>query len=71
MGGTSATISGQRLVNFDVNVVGQNGATPISYNRTANTCALACHGAAHNFNGSVSAIGGASKIGVGQPTRAK
>jgi hypothetical protein len=57
MGGNSATISGQRLVNFDVNVVGQNGITPITYNRTANTCVLACHGAAHNSNGSVTALG--------------
>jgi len=67
MGGTSATISGQRLVNFDVNVVGQNGATPITYNRTANTCVLACHAAAHNANGSVTAMSGANKVRTGSP----
>ena len=54
MGATSATITGERLVNFDANVVAANGATPISYNRTANTCTLTCHGVAHNPNGTVS-----------------
>jgi predicted CXXCH cytochrome family protein len=53
MGATSATITGERLVNFDANVVGPNGATPISYNRAANTCTLTCHGYAHNVDGSV------------------
>ena len=71
MGGTSATISGQRLVNFDVNVVGQNGATPITYNRTANTCTLACHAAAHNSNGSVTAVGALGKVKAGAPQRIK
>ena len=65
MGTTSATITGERLVNFDVNVVGANGSTAISYNRTANTCTLVCHGYAHNSDGSVSAavvVGTASKV---------
>jgi predicted CXXCH cytochrome family protein len=63
IGGINPNISGQRLVNFDVNVVAQNGASPISYNRATNTCALTCHGTAHNPNGSVSgaAAGGARK----------
>jgi len=47
MGGTSATITGERLVNFDGNVVAMNGTNPISYNRTANTCSLVCHQQAH------------------------
>ncbi len=49
MGSTSANISGQRLVNFDVNVVAPNGATPItySYNGGNDTCSLVCHGASH------------------------
>ena len=55
MGGTNPNVSGQRLVNFDVNVVGQNGAAPISYNRATNTCVLACHETAHNPNGTVAA----------------
>jgi hypothetical protein len=54
MGATSATITGERLVNFDASVVAANAATPISYNRSANTCTLTCHGVAHNPNGTVS-----------------
>jgi predicted CXXCH cytochrome family protein len=53
-GGGSPSVSGQRLVNFDVNVVAPNGGLPISYNRAANTCVLACHQTAHNANGTVS-----------------
>ncbi len=48
MGATSATITGERLVNFDVNVVAPNGATPIGYNRVQNSCTLTCHGHQHN-----------------------
>lgn len=47
MGSTSGTISGERLVNFDANVVGVNGVTPISYNRSTNSCTLTCHGTKH------------------------
>jgi hypothetical protein len=57
MGAASGTISGERLVNFDVNVVASNAGLPISYNRGANTCVLACHMAAHNPNGTVTAAG--------------
>jgi len=71
MGGISATVSGQRLVNFDVNVVGQNGITPITYNRTSNTCVLACHAAAHNSNGSVTAIAAPGGKGGVQPKSPK
>jgi len=56
MGATSAAISGERLVNFDLNVVGQNNGAPISYNRSTNTCVLACHGKSHNVNGSVTVV---------------
>jgi predicted CXXCH cytochrome family protein len=56
MGGTNANISGQRLVNFDVNVVAPNGAQPISYNRAANSCTLMCHQTAHNANGTVTGM---------------
>jgi len=58
MGAASPTITGERLVNFDGNVVGQNGSTPISYNRGTNTCTLMCHNAAHNADGTVT--GGAA-----------
>lgn len=47
MGTSSATITGERLVNFDASVVSSNGGTPISYNRATNTCALVCHNQAH------------------------
>ena len=53
MGATSPNITGERLVNFDGNVVGMNGVAPISYNRATNTCTLMCHNAAHNADGSV------------------
>ncbi|MBS1852258.1 MAG: hypothetical protein JST79_15220 [Acidobacteria bacterium] len=47
MGSQSATVTGERLVNFDANVVAPNGAAPISYNRSTNTCTLSCHGQTH------------------------
>jgi predicted CXXCH cytochrome family protein len=58
---TSGTISGQRLMNFDLNVVGQVvtvGGTklPISYTYGPNTCVLVCHGATHNPDGTVSLV---------------
>jgi predicted CXXCH cytochrome family protein len=52
-GAASATISGERLVNFDVNVASPNGGLPISYNRATNTCTLVCHQVAHNPDGTV------------------
>lgn len=55
MGATSPSVSGERLVNFDVNVVGQNNTASIAYNRSSNTCTLMCHGVAHNADGSVTA----------------
>jgi predicted CXXCH cytochrome family protein len=56
MGATSGTISGERLVNFDLNVVAQNNGAPISYSRSTNTCVLACHGKSHNANGTVTVV---------------
>jgi hypothetical protein len=53
MGATSPNITGERLVNFDAKVVGQNGVAPISYNHSSNTCTLTCHQYAHNADGSV------------------
>ena len=48
IGATSANLSGNSLVDFDVNVVAPNNAsTPISYNSTTNTCTLTCHGHVH------------------------
>ncbi|HUB82799.1 MAG TPA: cytochrome c3 family protein [Bryobacteraceae bacterium] len=48
MGATSANITGERLVNFDGNVVAPTGATPISYSRATNSCTLTCHNYVHN-----------------------
>ena len=48
MGGTNPTISGERLVNFDVNVVAQNGITPITYSQATGTCTLTCHNQQHD-----------------------
>jgi predicted CXXCH cytochrome family protein len=52
MGATNPYISGERLVNFDVNVVAPNGGTPISYSRGTNSCTLTCHGHPHQGVGS-------------------
>ncbi len=54
MGSVSPSVSGERLVNFDANVVGQNNGAPISYNRSSNTCVLTCHQTAHNADGTTS-----------------
>jgi hypothetical protein len=48
MGGVNANVSGERLVNFDIGVVAANGGSPISYSRATGTCALVCHGEAHD-----------------------
>ncbi|HLJ25831.1 MAG TPA: cytochrome c3 family protein [Candidatus Angelobacter sp.] len=54
MGGASGSISGERLVNFDINVVAPSGATPISYSRATNSCGLTCHNHPHSQIGSAS-----------------
>ena len=47
IGALNGSVSGERLVNFDLNVVAPNGANPISYNRASNTCSLTCHNHSH------------------------
>jgi predicted CXXCH cytochrome family protein len=65
MGSTSPNVTGERLVNFDVNVVGSNNSLPISYNRGSGTCTLTCHQVVHNADGTVSgSMTGPSKIKV-------
>lgn len=51
----SVGLSGDRLVNFDLNVVARNDVSqgPISYNRNTGTCTLKCHNFNHNQNGTV------------------
>ncbi len=53
MGSTSPNVSGERMVNFDVNVVAPNNTLPISYNRSTGTCTLTCHQVAHNPDGTI------------------
>lgn len=53
MGAISPTFTGERLVNFDADVVAPNGTSPVGYNRSTNTCALTCHNVAHSSNGTV------------------
>ncbi|HUC54612.1 MAG TPA: cytochrome c3 family protein [Candidatus Cybelea sp.] len=48
MAASNASISGERLVNFDINVVAPSGSTPISYSRATNSCSLTCHNHAHS-----------------------
>jgi predicted CXXCH cytochrome family protein len=47
MGAQGGNVSGERMVNFDVNVVAPNGTAPLSYDRATNSCTLSCHGHAH------------------------
>jgi predicted CXXCH cytochrome family protein len=64
VGATSPTITGERMVNFDANVVGQNNGAPIAYNRSANTCTLMCHQTAHNVDGTVTLAAAPTKTKV-------
>ena len=65
----TASVSGERLVNFDINVVGQNQGAPISYSRGANSCVLMCHNVAHNPDGTVKANMVASPRGSVAPIK--
>jgi hypothetical protein len=58
MGATSGSITGQRMINFDVNVVAPNGSNPITYTYAAGqgSCVLQCHGVTHNADGSTSQL---------------
>ena len=61
MGAQLATVSGERMMNFDLNVVAPNGPTPIRYSRASNSCSLACHGVAHKMSGTTAAKPGSPK----------
>ena len=50
MGATSGKISGERMVNFDLNLVASYQGMPISYNGSTKTCVLVCHGVPHSPN---------------------
>jgi predicted CXXCH cytochrome family protein len=71
MGPTSSNVLGERMVNFDLKVVGENETrsrspvssfflSPISYNRASNTCTLRCHNYNHNADGTVTPAAGGS-----------
>ena len=47
IGVANGSVTGERLINFDVSVVAPNGTAPITYNRGSNTCTLTCHNHAH------------------------
>lgn len=51
VGSEMATISGDRMVNFDINVVAPTGRNPITYSKAINSCSLTCHGHAHAAGG--------------------
>jgi predicted CXXCH cytochrome family protein len=51
MGAVNGSISGERLVNFDMNVVAPNGGIPITYSRATNSCNLTCHQHPHTVVG--------------------
>ena len=53
--GRNGSISGDRLVDFDLNVVAPNGGMPLSYNGATASCTLVCHEVAHHPNGTVGA----------------
>jgi hypothetical protein len=56
-GAATSSITGERLVNFDLAVVAPNDrlSVPVSYNHGSNTCTLKCHNYNHNPDGTVSA----------------
>jgi hypothetical protein len=47
MGAQNGSVSGERMVNFDVNVAASTEGAPIAYNRAANSCTLTCHNHVH------------------------
>lgn len=56
MGTGTANVTGERLVNFDLAVVGQNGTAVVSYDRSTNTCSLVCHNQAHGSNAAAKGV---------------
>ncbi len=62
--GSGAAVSGERLVNFDVNVVGSNNGQPITYSRATNSCNLVCHN--HTHTSKLAAGVAARQTGVGR-----
>jgi len=63
MGAGTANVTGERLVNFDVNVVAPSGTLPVSYDRSTNSCSLTCHN--HVHNSAAAAVKGVGMRGPG------
>ena len=63
MGTGTANVTGERLVNFDVNVVAPNGTLPVSYDRSTNSCSLTCHN--HVHSSAAAAVKGVGMRGPG------
>jgi predicted CXXCH cytochrome family protein len=57
MQSNSMNSTGERLVNFDQNVVAPRPGSSITYTRASGTCTLTCHQAVHNPDGSVITLG--------------
>lgn len=53
----TANVTGERLVNFDINVVAPNGSAPITYDRATNSCSLVCHNHAHTSAAAATKVG--------------
>jgi predicted CXXCH cytochrome family protein len=64
IGTSSGSISGERLVDFDMNVVGQNAGQQISYSKATNSCTLVCHGVAHAAGPGGTTTAAAKPVGV-------
>ncbi len=67
MGATNGAVSGERLVNFDTNIVGAVSGTPITYTRAAGangTCVLVCHSVQHNADGTRTPVGAVIHKGI-------
>jgi hypothetical protein len=63
IGARLGSVSGERLVNFDANVVGAYQGLTISYNRATNTCTMVCHNHIH-AQGATSTTASASTTSV-------
>jgi nitrate reductase cytochrome c-type subunit len=71
MAANTSNVSGERMVDFDLKVVAENGTSrylrsPISYNRGTNTCTLTCHNMSHNADGTVTPVAGVKAPAVGK-----
>ncbi len=61
VGATSSNPGGDRMIDFDLSVVGSNSGLNISYNRASSTCTLTCHNVAHNPDGTTTALASPTK----------